>query len=85
MNDPISHRPSRANMSDHDLLTRIDERTGTLGTSYIELAKVIATLDQRVKVLESWKDNLTGKLAIVVAVVTFLVQFVGRYLDRLGS
>jgi hypothetical protein len=90
MRDSISNRPATLEMTDHDLLIRIDERTATLGKDYVELAEHIAAMraetDTRFKVvdtdlveLKKWRANLTGKLAVSVG----LAAIVGSIISQL--
>jgi hypothetical protein len=75
MPDSVTQRPETLEMTDHDLLIRIDERTGALTKEYVELAQLIALLrtetETRFKLVDSdllelkkWRANLTGKLAV---------------------
>jgi hypothetical protein len=88
MPDSITQRPETIEMTDHDLLIRIDERTATLGKEYVELAQLIAAMraetDTRFKLvdidlleLKKWRANLTGKMAVsagLAAVVGSIVS-----------
>ncbi len=59
-------------MSDHDLLIRIDERTGTIHKKLDNFEIELGKQEGRIGDLEGWRKYTQGALLIIGSVLTWL-------------
>lgn len=61
--------------SDHDTLIRVHERVVSindqLGIDRTNQKELHTNMETRVKTIETWKDNMSGRLAIIAIISAF--------------
>lgn len=64
-------------LTDHDLLIRIDERTKVIQQQQLSFNQVQADHEKRLKNLEDWQSNLMGRFAVIVGIIAIVGSVAG--------
>ncbi len=68
----------------YSIIQRMEDKFDERFTKYEENTNAhFAMLETRTNVLEAFKDNLTGKIAVIVIFVGFFVSLAGDYVKDL--
>jgi len=77
----------KQNMSDHDLLITMHEQIRGIKSDIKEIKDgttlKIEDHELRLRIIERFKDNWTGRNAILAVVVMFVIGWLGSYLSKI--
>lgn len=94
MTDDMRRNGNHDHYSDHDLLIRLDERTLSIEATIKAMAKenseriskMEIRLDdletKRIQPLEAWKQNMMGRLTVIVTIAAFVASFLAQFILR---